>query len=76
MKTVNMHEAKTTLSQLIERAQRGEEIFIARDSKPVVRLVPLVTHKGDRKPGWLPELVIGPEFDEPLPPEELGCLGE
>jgi len=73
---VNIHEAKATLSQLIERAQKGEEVIIARDSKPVVRLVPLVTHKGGRKPGWLPELVIGPEFDEPLPPEELGCLRE
>ena len=75
MKTVNINEAKATLSRLIERAQRGEEIIIARDSKPVVRLVPLVDHKGDRKPGWLPELVIGPEFDDPLPPEELGYLG-
>jgi prevent-host-death family protein len=74
MKTVNIREAKKTLSQLIKRAQRGEEILIACDSEPVVRLVPLVNHHGNRKPGWLPELVIRPEFDEPLPPEELGCL--
>jgi antitoxin (DNA-binding transcriptional repressor) of toxin-antitoxin stability system len=37
-----MHEAKTTLSQLVERAEAGEEIIIARNGKPAVRLVPVI----------------------------------
>jgi prevent-host-death family protein len=38
-----MHEAKTKLSQLVERAENGEDIVIARNGKPVARLVPVVT---------------------------------
>ncbi len=41
MATITVHRAKTTLSQLIERALRGEEIIIARGKVPAVRLVPL-----------------------------------
>jgi prevent-host-death family protein len=41
MTQVGMHEAKTTLSQLVERAEAGEEIVIARNGKPAVRLVPV-----------------------------------
>lgn len=41
MAQVGMHEAKTKLSQLVERAEAGEEIIIARNGKPVVRLVPV-----------------------------------
>jgi prevent-host-death family protein len=43
MTQVGMHEAKTTLSQLVERAEAGEEIVIARNGKPVARLVPVVS---------------------------------
>ena len=39
--TVNMHEAKTTLSKLVAKAQRGEETIIALAGKPAARLVPL-----------------------------------
>jgi prevent-host-death family protein len=39
--TVNMHEAKTQLSKLIERAANGEEVVIARAGKPIVRLTPV-----------------------------------
>ncbi len=42
MTQVGMHEAKTTLSQLVERAEAGEDIVIARHGKPVARLVPVV----------------------------------
>jgi prevent-host-death family protein len=38
-----MHEAKTNLSQLVERAEAGEEIVIARNGKPVARLVPVIS---------------------------------
>jgi prevent-host-death family protein len=44
--TMNMHEAKTNLSKLVERARAGEEIFIAKAGKPVVKLVPVITPAG------------------------------
>jgi prevent-host-death family protein len=53
MKTVGIHEAKTNLSRLIEKACRGEEIIIARGKDPVVRLVPIAGRKGSRKLGIL-----------------------
>ena len=72
MKTFGIHEAKTNLSRRIEKACRGEEIVIARGKDPVVRLVPLNSRKGRRKLGILKDkLVVGPEFFEPLPSEEL-----
>jgi prevent-host-death family protein len=72
MKTITIHKAKTQLSKLIEQACHGEEIVIARGSEPVVRLVAIQNPKGDRKPGALKgKIRIGPEFFEPLPPEEL-----
>jgi prevent-host-death family protein len=72
MPTVTIHQAKTNLSRLIERASAGEEIIIARGSKPVARLVPVGAVKGKRQPGSLNgKLEIGPEFFEPLPDDEL-----
>ena len=47
MPTVTIHQAKTNLSKLIERASQGEEIIISRGSKPVARLVPLGAVKGN-----------------------------
>jgi prevent-host-death family protein len=57
-----MHDAKTNLSELIERAEAGEEVIIARGDKRVVRLVPLVPSK-PRRPGQLAFL--------PVPPDEF-----
>jgi len=72
MKRVTIHEAKTNLSRLIEKACREEEIIIARGPDPVARLVPVATSKGRRKLGILKgKLVVGSEFFEPLPPDEL-----
>jgi prevent-host-death family protein len=72
MSTVTIHQAKTNLSKLIERASQGEEIIIARGAKPVARLVPVGTVKGKRQPGSLKgKLEIGPEFFEPLSESEL-----
>jgi prevent-host-death family protein len=72
MKPITIHEAKTHLSRLIERACRGEEIVIARGAQPVVRLVPISDSKGTRQPGALRgKLKVGPEFFEPLPDDEL-----
>jgi prevent-host-death family protein len=72
MTTITIHKAKTNLSKLIKRACRGEEVVIARGSEPLVRLVPIADAKGNRKPGALKgKLKVGPEFFEPLPPDEL-----
>lgn len=70
---VGMHAAKTTLSKLIERAEAGEEILIARGGEPVARLVP-VTPPARRVFGLLRGLgQVGPEFFEPLPDDELAA---
>jgi len=67
-----IHEAKTNLSRLIERAERGEEILIARGKQPVVRLVPLKKPGQKRQLGLFKgEFQVGPEFFDPLPAEEL-----
>jgi prevent-host-death family protein len=61
-----MHEAKTRLSQLVERAEAGEEIVIARNGKPVVRLVPVGTTAslGDVRGAWRGRVRIADDFDE------------
>jgi prevent-host-death family protein len=68
VKAVNIHEAKTHLSRLVARVERGEVITLARDGRPVARLVPLAARKGRRVPGTGKGLItIGPKFDAPLP---------
>jgi prevent-host-death family protein len=68
---VSIHAAKTHLSRLIARAEAGEEIIIARAGKPVAKLV-RIAPKPQRVFGALKgKILIGPEFFEPLPPEEL-----
>ena len=72
MSVVTIHQAKTNLSRLIEKASEGEEVIIARGSKPVARLVPVGETKGKRHPGSLKgKLRVGPEFFEPLPISKL-----
>ena len=62
---VNIYEAKTQLSKLVDRAAKGEEIIIARGGTPVARLGPLTPSGGPRQPGaYRGELWIGPDFDE------------
>lgn len=69
---VSIHAAKTHLSRLVARAEAGEEIIIARGNKPVAKLVSVATPKPKRVFGSLKgQVVVGPEFFEPLPPEEL-----
>lgn len=69
---VTVHVAKTTLSKLIERAQAGEEVIIARGKTPVARLVPIGEHTPERRPGTLRGIVkLTDSFFEPLPAEEL-----
>ncbi len=68
---VTIQAAKTHLSRLVARAEAGEEIIIARGRKPVAKLV-AVDARPRRVAGRLKgQVSIGPEFFEPLPPEEL-----
>ena len=65
---VNIHEAKTQLSKLIQAAVNGKEVIIARGNKPVVRLEVLSEAKGERKIGNAKDLLVfmTDDFDEPL----------
>lgn len=68
MVQVNMHEAKTRLSQLVELVNQGEEVVIARAGKPAARLVPVEAPKKRRKGGiWKGKVWIAPDFDAPMP---------
>jgi prevent-host-death family protein len=65
MKVVNMHEAKTHLSRLVDTAAKGEEVTIARAGKPVATLVAYRAPVKSRKPGaWRGKVWISPDFDE------------
>ena len=71
MAVITVHTAKTNLSKLIERAEAGEDIIIARGNDPAVKLVP-VNPPAQRRFGLYKGLArIGPEFFEPLPDEQL-----
>lgn len=68
MEVINVHQAKTHLSRILEQVLAGEEIVIARNGEPVAKLVPL--SKAPRRPGRLKgKIRIGESFDEPLLPE-------
>jgi prevent-host-death family protein len=65
MATMNIHQAKTHLSRLIERVLHGEEIIIGRAGKPVAKLVPYSAEKRPRKPGgnWKGKIKMSKDFD-------------
>jgi prevent-host-death family protein len=69
--TVNIYDAKTNLSKLVERAASGEEIIIAKAGKPMARLVPYLSPRKKRIGGQnlLGITYIAEDFDGPLPPE-------
>ena len=71
MELINMHDAKTHFSRLIERVQRGEEVVIAKAGKPVVRLLPYTTGPAKPRKGgqWKGLVRVGENFDAPLPDE-------
>lgn len=69
---INVHEAKTHFSRLLEQAHAGQEIVLAKAGKPYARLVPLEPLKGRRQPGRLAG-AVGDAFFEPLPEEELAA---
>jgi prevent-host-death family protein len=71
-KPVNIYDAKTRLSELVDRAATGEEIVIAKAGRPVARLVPLRAVREARAPGrWGGRMKIAPDFDAPLARELL-----
>jgi prevent-host-death family protein len=72
MKQVNIHEAKTHLSRLVEEAARGDEIVIAKAGKPVARLVAIDDEVSPRPRGLLKgKIWIADDFDAPLPDDVL-----
>ena len=75
MEIANIHEAKSQLSRLVERAIQGEEVIIARAGKPMVRLVPVHRDEAPRRGGqWKGKVHIAPDFDE-LPDDIARALG-
>lgn len=76
MTQFGMHEAKTKLSQLVELAESGEDIVIARNGKPVVRLVPVRTASSlaQVRGAWRGRVTMAEDFDE-LPPDIAEAFG-
>jgi prevent-host-death family protein len=76
MTQLNLYEAKTQLSRLVERAAAGEEIVIAKGGRPLARLVPLAQRTAPRELGFLAGRVrISPDFDAPLPEDLAAAFG-
>jgi prevent-host-death family protein len=72
MQIVNIHQAKTNFSKLVDAVMQGEEIIIAKAGKPAVKLVPIVAVKSKRKPGALKgKIKISKDFNAPLPDDIL-----
>lgn len=72
----NISEAKAQLSALLEAVQKGEEVLICKAGKPVAKLTAYSGAKEARKLGTMEgQIVIGPDFDEPLPDEILQAFG-
>lgn len=69
---INIHDAKTNFSKLINQALKGDDIIIARDGNPLVRLVPYTKTINERHGGQLKGLItISDDFDAPLPDDLL-----
>ena len=70
---MNIHEAKTQLSRLLLKVRDGEEVVIARDGKPIARLVP---YESKPKKDWIGSYAgqgwISPDFDDEVDPETWG----
>lgn len=72
MESVNIYEAKTRLSQLVDKAAAGEDVIVSRSGKPLVRITALAPPKRRIKFGVLKgKIKIAPDFDAPLPDSVL-----
>ena len=75
MKAINIHQAKTQLSKLIEEVSEGKEVIIAKAGKPVARLVPIRKERKRRRLGPLAgQFSVPADFDAPLPEEALAAF--
>lgn len=72
---VNMHEAKTKLSELVAEVEAGEVVILARAGKAVARLVPLEKPAPRRLGRWKGKVRMAKDFDAPLSPEDLAAWG-
>ncbi len=74
---INIYEAKTAFSKLINRVIAGEEIIIARAGKPVAKLVAFQAPELDRTPGSAKgKITISGDFDAPLPEDILEAFSK
>ena len=77
--TLNLYEAKTQLSQLVERAAAGEEVIIAKAGKPMVKMVPVEPQEKPKRRQFGQNLLhvtyIADDFDAPMSDEELESWG-
>jgi prevent-host-death family protein len=72
MATVNIYDAKTRLSQLVDKAAAGEDVVVSRNGKPLVRITQLVSNKPAVKFGVLKgQVKLAADFDAPLPADVL-----
>ncbi len=74
--TVNVHEAKTHLSRLLDRVAAGEEVTIAKAGKPVARLVPVAKPGRRALGGDAGRVILGDDFDAPLPDDVIADFEE
>jgi prevent-host-death family protein len=69
----NMHDAKTHLSRIIERVERGEEIYIDRAGTPIAKVIPLVRRTDRTAIGSLPDLDLSGGWDSPQTNAEIAA---
>jgi prevent-host-death family protein len=74
MALVNLYEAKTRLSALVDEAAAGREIIIAKAGRPLARLVPLRSAERRRPGARRGQVWVSPDFDDPLPDELLDAF--
>ncbi|HVR44783.1 MAG TPA: type II toxin-antitoxin system prevent-host-death family antitoxin [Thermoanaerobaculia bacterium] len=74
MGTVNIHEAKTHLSKLVDRAAKGEPVVIAKAGKPLVRVVAIDAPAAPRRLGFLAGEIAVPEDFDRMGADEIGAL--
>jgi prevent-host-death family protein len=72
---VNIHQAKTQLSRLVDKVAAGEEVIIAKAGKPMARLSPLSAPARKKQLGLLKgKIKVGDDFNAPLPDEVLAAF--
>lgn len=74
---VNVHQAKTELSKLLQDVERGQEVVIARNGEPVAKLVPFPAPEARRLrlDTWKGRIQLAPDFDAPMTDDELAEWG-